>query len=117
MDQILRKATDTDLHPNNMHTDDGFFLKSWRPFIYTQKECKKVLSSLEQAFLLPYDFKGPFVSTLYRASYSFIITPSFPLSWTSCPFQSLWFPLAHRGTYLLSATPVLQTHFPPTSTF
>jgi hypothetical protein len=55
---IIRKTTDADLHPNNMHTDDGFFLTSWRPLIYTQKECKK----------------ATFITTLFRASYTFITT-------------------------------------------
>jgi hypothetical protein len=45
MDQIIRGATGTEGHPNNMNREDGFLLsKSWKPFTHVLKEQKQALT-------------------------------------------------------------------------
>jgi len=47
MDGIIRKATKIDLHPNNINTTDGFFLRrSGKPLIRNLKERKHALNNM-----------------------------------------------------------------------
>jgi hypothetical protein len=39
MEHIIKEATESELHPNNMNRDEGFSLrKSWKPLLQTIKE-------------------------------------------------------------------------------
>jgi hypothetical protein len=42
MDHIIREAIEIGLHPSDMDWEEGFCLsKSWKPLIYSLKDCKK----------------------------------------------------------------------------
>jgi hypothetical protein len=43
MDCIIREVTEVALHPNSMNKKDGIAMsKSWKPPIYSLKECQKL---------------------------------------------------------------------------
>jgi hypothetical protein len=54
MDQVTRKATEIELHPDNMNREDGFPLsQAWKPFIHDLKGRRRSLTKESPHSIVP----------------------------------------------------------------